>query len=346
MDGSARPRTPCRPAGSTAGMTAAEIDPHQSMASMGIRHIDHVLSTRVLRSAIFADLIRRAAAAAAGVRVTGSIRPDRTADIHHYHRPNLERRLLARSVATVHHDPRDSDPWLGLGSFLPRYREAAVVHCLNSLQRDLLAEHGIRHTVVVPHGLDRALFPPPAAPRAPQAGRLRLGIVSRRYANGVKGEARLEALLEHLDPGRVSFVLAGVGRWQEARLLRAHGFQAESFERPPYRLLPEIYRRIDALLILSLFEGGPASLPEALGSGLPVLCTRVGMANDMVTDQVNGLFLEGQAKSDGARLMALLDDHGEGLARLMLGAFTRAAAVASWDEVFAEWRRFYVRLVG
>ena len=199
---------------------------------------------------------------------------------------------------------------------------------------------------MVPHGLDRALFPLPSAPRMLRDGQLRLGIISRRYASLVKGEARLEALLQHLDPQRISFVLAGAGRWREARLIRARGFQVENFERPPYRLLPEIYAGIDALLIVSLFEGGPASLPEALGSGIPVLCTRVGMAVDMVTDGRDGLLLDGEAKRDGARVMALLDDRGAGLARLMQGAFAGAGAVASWGEIFARWRGFYARLDG
>lgn len=312
---------------------------------MTISHVDHVLSTRVMHSAIFADLIGRAVSAApSGRRVTCSVRPDPRADIHHYHRPNLERRLRARSVVTVHHDPRETEPWLALPTFLPRYREARLVHCLNSTQRAVLAEHGIAQVEVVPHGVDRSLFPIPAAPRRVPEGRLRLGIVSRRYARGVKGEALLAALLPHLDPARIEFVLAGRGRWQDSRLIRDAGFTVETFEQLPYRLLPAVYARIDALLILSRFEGGPASLPEALGSGIPVLSTRVGMCADLIRDGENGFLLEGRPQLDGERIASLAAGDRSGLAALARGAFAGAAAIPSWDHVLARLHGCYGRI--
>ncbi len=303
-----------------------------------ILHIDHVLSTGLLRSAIFDDLIRRnAAAAPAGVTVTKSVRPARAAQAYHYHRPNLERRLKPRSVATVHHDLRDAGGWLNLDGFLRRYREAALVHCLNAAQAAILAEHGITHTRVIPHGVDRAVFPLPQAPRA-VSDRLRLGLFSRRYDRGVKGEGLFTALLDHLDPVRVSFVLVGEDRWKDAELARSKGFAAESFERAPYRLMGEIVAGIDALLILSRFEGGPASLPEALGSGVPVFCTPVGMCPDFVRDGDNGLILTRDAKSDGERIMALLDG---GFSTLCDGAFRSADSVPDWPAVMAGWFSLY-----
>src|SRR6185437_6469641 len=109
-------------------------------------------SSGLVGSTIFDHLIDRAAAAApCGVKVTRSQRPDRGADVWHYHRPNLEWRLRPRSVVSVHHDPADDRQWLGLKFFLPRYREAAVVHCLNTGQSRVLAEHGIDQLRVIPH---------------------------------------------------------------------------------------------------------------------------------------------------------------------------------------------------
>ncbi len=315
--------------------------PRESMPPF---HLDHVLSTRLLQSAIFADLIARSAAAAPdGTRVTCSIRPAAGADAYHYHRPNLEFRLRPRSVATVHHDLSEAESWLALRRFLPRYREAAVVHCLNTTQKTILAGHGITHVEVVPHGVDRTVFPVPVAPRQPSPGRLRLGVFSRRYDRGVKGEGLLEALLDHLDPARVSFLLAGRDRWRDAAMLRSRGFVAEAVEQPPYRLLGRIYERVDVLLILSAFEGGPASLPEALGGGTPVACTPVGMCPDFVRDGVNGLVLTRNPAEDGARLMTLLDHDQQELRRLQVGAFAGAAQVPSWSDVMARWHGMYRR---
>lgn len=305
-------------------------------------HVNHVLSTCLLTSRIFADLIDRAAAAAPpSTRVTRSDRPDRRADVWHYHRPNLEWRLLPRSVVTVHHDLRDDRAWLSLRSFLARYREAFAVHCLNRTQAAILAEQGISHVHVIPHGVDRRVLPVPTEPRRVSGGRLRLGICSRRHPSGIKGEDRFATLIAHLDPERISFVLVGEGRLPDARAARAKGFDVAHWEGLPYPLMAEVYERIDALLILSSFEGGPASLPEALGSGVPVICTPVGMCPDFVRDGANGLVLSGRPAADGARIMALLDAGGSDMSVLNDGAFALAPAIPAWGEVMGKWHQLY-----
>jgi glycosyltransferase involved in cell wall biosynthesis len=309
-------------------------------------HIDHVLSTRLLRnSAIFDDLIRRTVIdAPPGTRLTRSFRPSRAADIRHYHRATLERRLLRHSLLTVHHDPREATPWLALDQVVARCREVPVVHCLNRMQAAILAAHGIGHIRVIPHGVDRHVFPLPERPRQWHGGRLRLGLFSRRHPDGVKGETLFDGLLRHLDPDRVSFVLVGEGRGQEAALARERGFVAEHWERVPYRLMAQIVAGIDALLIVSRLEGGPASLPEALGNAVPVLATAVGMCPDFIRDGDNGLLLSGAPACDGARIMALLDADGRGIARLYEGAFAGIGEIPAWREVIAQWHRLYAEI--
>jgi glycosyltransferase involved in cell wall biosynthesis len=309
-------------------------------------HIDHVLSTRLLRnSSIFDDLIRRTAIAApAGTHLTRSFRPSRSADIRHYHRATLERRLLPRSLVTVHHDPREPTPWLALDQVVARCREVPIVHCLNRTQAAMLAAYGVGHVRVIPHGVDREVFPLPECARRWHGGRLRLGLFSRRHPDGVKGEALFEGLLDHLDPERVSFVLVGEGRWREAALARQFGFAAEHWERVPYRLMAQIVAGIDALLIVSRLEGGPASLPEALGNGVPVLATAVGMCPDFIRDGDNGLFLDGEPGRDGARIMGLLDEDGRGIAGLQQGAFASIGEIPAWRDVIARWHLLYAEV--
>lgn len=306
--------------------------------------VNHVLSSASLRSTIFDHLIARIGTAAGDdLRISASVRPT-TAAVHHYHRPNLERRLLPRSVVTVHHDLRETLKWLRLARFLPRYREAARVVCLNRTQQAILAHNGIAHTTLVPHGVDRKVFPVPEAARRPRQGRMVLGLFSRRYERGVKGEDLLDGLFAGLDPARVEFLFVGEGRHADAHAARCRGFAATSYEAPPYRLFGALYASIDALLILSHSEGGPACLPEALGSGIPVFATPVGICPDWIRDGVNGLLLDRDARLAAARIMALCD--GDGLANLMTGAFASAAEVPSWDDVVGAHRRIYLELAG
>lgn len=249
---------------------------------------------------------------------------------------------MPRAIVTVHHDPRDTrGGWLSFDRFLPRYREARLVHCLNSTQAALLAEQGLDHTCIIPHGVDRRVLPVPASPREWSGNSLRLGLISRRYSSGSKGEELFAALLPYLDPRRIAFTMVGMGRRREATVARAHGFEAKAWEHLPYHQIADIYASLDALLILSPFEGGPACLPEALGSGVPVLCTPVGMCVDFVKDGRNGLLLTGQPKADAEQIMALTDDHGRTMATLNSEAFVTAPAIPSWEHVMAQWHHLY-----
>ncbi|HEY1299355.1 MAG TPA: glycosyltransferase [Stellaceae bacterium] len=230
----------------------------------------------------------------------------------------------------------------GCGSnFLPRYREAYAIHCLNTTQAAILAGHGVGHTPIVPHGVDRGVFPMPARPRQWPGGRLRRGSFSRWYSGSVKGGWAFDALLAQLDLRRVSFVFVGEGRRRDVWAARAKGLAAEHWERLPHPRLAEVYAAIDALLILSRFEGGPASLPEALGSGIPVLCTPVGICRDQVCDGGNGVLLTGRARTDGERIMPLLDGDGRKLALLNGNAFASAAEIPAWEQVMAQWHALY-----
>ena len=45
---------------------------------------------------------------------------------------------------------------------------------------------------------------------------------------------------------------------------------------------------LDLYLVSSREEGGPKAIVESMASGVPLVTTNVGMANDFVIDQVNG----------------------------------------------------------
>ncbi|HKY97212.1 MAG TPA: glycosyltransferase, partial [Gemmatimonadaceae bacterium] len=62
-----------------------------------------------------------------------------------------------------------------------------------------------------------------------------------------------------------------------------------------------LYRALDFYWVTARVEGGPVPLLEAMSSGLCALTTRVGLANDVVVDGVNAVFIEMNDPSSFAR---------------------------------------------
>jgi hypothetical protein len=59
-----------------------------------------------------------------------------------------------------------------------------------------LDSHHITQNTVIPHGVDRNVFPAPDAPREIVGNKIVLGFVSKRYPRGIKGETRLFSLFD------------------------------------------------------------------------------------------------------------------------------------------------------
>lgn len=297
-----------------------------------------------LKSKIFHDIFKRYLQFDPDhLRVTVSERPVEGADIYHYHRPHLETDLKAPAVVTVHHDPREMDPWVDSGRFRRVYAQTARIVCLNSLQAADLAAAGLENTVVIPHGYDSRVLSRVRKTFDPQA-KLNIGFISKYYGRRVKGDAYLYECLERLPPERVRFTLVGTGRTQDAAHIRAMGFEADVFEYLPYRLFGALYRELDFLMMVSTYEGGPANLPEALASATPVLATRVGMVPDMVRDGENGMILSGDIRRDADVLDGIAHNRDGIVERLFQGAH-EAETVIPWEEVIRRHIRLYAEII-
>jgi len=303
--------------------------------------VQHVDSSRVLKSKIFDDLYRRYLHHAPhDIQFTRSAIADRSASIRHYHRPHRESRLLRPAIVTMHHDPLDQDPWLRPNFFLSRWKEADLVICLNRSQIQFLRSQGIEQAQLIPHGIDRSIFSYPNKARQIIQYPIRLGIFSKRYERGVKGELLLEQLITTLDPRIYSFLFVGEGRLASAFLAKEKGFKVECYEFIPYHFYPDLYRLIDLLLITSTFEGGPACLPEALGMGIPVISTPVGMSNDWVCSGMNGHLCRPDEFIDVLTRLANLDV----LNQLYKLTFEESSKILDWVEVLNMHFRIYREL--
>jgi len=265
------------------------------------------------------------------IQHTESVKPLEGALIRHYHRPQVEKSLIAPCVVTVHHDLEESDSWLSIEKFLPRYKEANVVICLNTIQKEILASHGIENTVVIPHGYNTKFIVPNLSHSDPLNEKIKIGIISRRYPRKVKGEAYILELLKRLDPSKFSFVLLGGDRLITAKYLQKMGFESLCFENAPYSIIANAYQKIDVLLMASRYEGGPANIPEAVAAGVPIYCNPIGMAKDLVKNDVNGRYLSMNVDFDfNSHFKPLLD--GDLLAKLKNGAIKNRGMAISWEE--------------
>ncbi|WP_145577135.1 glycosyltransferase family 4 protein [Yersinia mollaretii] len=294
--------------------------------------INHVMSNET-SSSIFTDILNYYKEfSGEDICIVESIRPINDADIYHYHRPHLEKELMSNSVVTVHHDIKDTDKWLAYEKFHDRYSEAKLVFCLNKSQQEILNEKGILNTFVIPHGYNSKILTPPKRPKKSN-GKITIGIISKRYERKVKGEAHILELYKRLDSTKFKFIFVGEGRSISARKARTYGFETECFERLPYLCFNDLYKNIDILLITSLYEGGPASIPEAIISGTPIVSTPIGMALDYVVNGSNGIFLTGDYDSDMKNISSFTEESI--FNEFSSNAFNCCNQALSWEQVIS-----------
>lgn len=305
--------------------------------------INHVFSNDV-QSKIFDDLLGYHQRFASGrFDFMKSVSPVHGAWLRHYHRPNVERSLLRPCVVTVHHDLAETDEWLDFAKFEESYRQADTIICLNSLQQRFLADRGFDNTIRIPHGFNET-FLRPVARHFDGERKLWLGIFSRRYGRKVKGEAYIYELAKRLHPSRFGFFLVGQGRSVDARFLGSIGYEVRCYEALPYSTFCTAYQKIDFLLMASVFEGGPANIPEAVATQTPIIANPVGMAHDHLENGANGIALSMDPERDAAILMDLAR-HPEQVHALYAGARARAGAAIPWREVVTMHEAEYSRLI-
>ena len=75
------------------------------------------------------------------------------------------------------------------------------------------------------------------------------------------------------------------------------------------RDVPELLNIFDIFVLTSLWEGLPRVLPQAMASGLPIVCTKADGSAEAVQEGVNGYLVPQQSPQETAdRLLQLLND--------------------------------------
>lgn len=306
--------------------------------------INHVMSSNV-HSSIYDSLVIYFERYSLGCKIYKSEKPLDDMDVYHYYRPHLESKLRSNSVVTVHHDLLDTDSWLDMGKFINRYKEASKVVCLNSNQERLLKELGVYNTVVIPHGYNDEVFNINEIKKVNIKNKLTLGLVSKRYGRKVKGEAYLYEIIKHLDSNLIDFILVGDGRIEDAYKLRKWGFETKVYEYLPYKCFKDLYKNIDALMMISSFEGGPANIPEAIATKTPIFGFNVGMVSDYVVDNKNGLLLSGNVIFDADKINKLARNK-KSLNAMVTFCNKTPGNLFSWQEIVGKNIDIYRQIMG
>jgi glycosyltransferase involved in cell wall biosynthesis len=220
-------------------------------------------------------------------------------------------------------------------------RATALIAVTERVRRDVLAR-GIGRpdtVVVVPLGLD--LGPLVAAPARRGELRRELGVAAGAPLVGIV--ARLVPVKAHevfLEAARTivaarpdaTFLVVGDGeRRAELEALAAGlglgarvrflGWRAD---------LDRLYADLDVVVLTSKNEGSPVALIEAMAAGRPVVSTRAGGVEDVVTDGETGRLVPiGDAAAVARAIVDLLDDPA---LAARLGAAARTAVVARFGS--------------
>jgi glycosyltransferase involved in cell wall biosynthesis len=201
---------------------------------------------------------------------------------------------------------------------------------------------------VIPNGADTTTFQPDPERRAAIRRQLRLRadeLVALFVGSEWSGKGLRHAL--EAIAAAPAWRLVVVGRGDEAgyrQISRGLGvehrthFVGLTSETAPY------YAMADAFVLPSAYETFSLVTYEAAASGLPILATRVSGVEDVVSEGVNGWFVEPRGDDIAARLRALERDPQ--LRRSMGEASRQAAGSFRWDVSVAAYAELYRSLAG
>lgn len=204
-----------------------------------------------------------------------------------------------------------------------------------------------RRARLVPRGVDCERFRPATARPQSPAGQLVVGCVGHLCPRKnqrllIEAVARVPGVTlrlagRALDPAYVAELEALVRSAAVAERVRFEGEVAD---------IPYFLQQLDAHALVSLAEGSPVALLEAMATGLPVVVSRIPGSSEVVEHERSGFVVGGDRVDDLAGALQVLRDQPE--TRLRLGAAARARVLdnSAIQRETADHAALYVEAMG
>lgn len=191
--------------------------------------------------------------------------------------------------------------YIALEKWASRFGQKLIVVAEADIDKGLARGIGRREDyVVIRSGIELERFGHPQVPR--NETRRQLGIPVDALVIGSvtrlsEQKAPLDlvesfALAHRASPG-VRFVIVGDGpmRSQVEARLKERNLADATVLTGLRRDIPELMAAFDVFTLNSLWEGLPRVLPQAMATGLPIVCTRADGSADAIVDGENGLLV-------------------------------------------------------
>ncbi len=240
--------------------------------------INHVMSVNT-KSSIFEDFINRLSTFdPEKYRHVMSKDPIIGSSIYHYHRPNKCNEILNNSVCTIHFDLLDLRQHDNINATLTKMNSFKHLVFINKNEYQRW-EFTYAKKHLINHGYDAALL---LRNQKYPHNKVNIALFSKYYQDGRKGNIYLQKIINSIPAEKVNFYLIGRD-WEFSSLSKNKNVKI--FNPEDYNTLVHIYSIIDLVLICSPYEGGPASLPEAISAGCRVISSDCGMAREFIYEK-------------------------------------------------------------
>jgi len=135
-------------------------------------------------------------------------------------------------------------------------------------------------------------------------------------------------------------LLSGPARGYVKAGLQAVGVPYIHHQLKEYSDVGYLYQALDVYVVSSREEGGPKSVLESMASGIPLVSTRVGQANDLVKHGENGFLADVEDANNLARWTAHIFEKGSAILPI-IEAGKVAAECNCYNAQLPLWKKFF-----